>query len=174
MTAQEIDQLIYNTALDNGYSNEAAKLITAQARLESADYTSNVFKQNNNMYGMKFVGQSYATKGTLAPYQERSAKCKSNFICVNSDYYAKYQTPADSIKDTIIRLYSKNIQGIIPGQLKAAKTAKEFAELLKQRGYFGITAAAYEKGLTAKLKKIQVKEIETLPGVTVESKKKAV
>jgi uncharacterized FlgJ-related protein len=159
MTAQEIDQLIYNTALDNGFSNEAAKLIAAQARLESADYTSNVFKQNNNMYGMKYVNQSFATKGTLAPLQERSENCKKNFVCVNSDYYAKYQTLSDSAKDTIVRLYSKNMKGVTPAQLKAVKTSKEFAELLKQRGYFGITAAAYEKVLASKLKKIQVKEI---------------
>lgn len=172
MTAQEIDQLIYNTALNNGFSNESAKLITAQARLESNDYTSNVFKNNNNMYGMKFVGQSFATKGTLAPFQERSANCQKNLKCVNSDHYAKYTTPADSAKDTIIRLYSKNINGVTPVQLKAAKTSAELATLLKKRGYFGITAAAYAKGLDAKLKKIQVKEIETLPGVTVESKKK--
>lgn len=174
MTAQEIDQQIYVIATAMGFNKQSAALIIAQARLESADYTSNVFKNNLNAFGMKFVGQTYATKGTPAPESERSAQCNNTGVCKNSDFYAKYQTPTDSVRDVITRLYSKNIKGVTPDQLKNANTPEKFAELLKQRGYFGVTAKQYATGLKSKLKKINLQNIETLPAVTVESKKKVI
>jgi hypothetical protein len=72
----DIDKSIYNTAIEEGFSPTSAMLIVAQARLESGHYSSDVFKANNNMYGMKFIGQPLATKGTLAPFKERSKICK--------------------------------------------------------------------------------------------------
>lgn len=172
MTAQQIDQEIYNAATAAGFMDQAARFIVAQARLESADYTSNVFKNNNNMYGMKYVAQALATRGTLAPLSERSASCKAGGACKNSDHYAKYATPADSAKDVINRLYQKTLRGIMPAQLKTASTPDVFADLLKKRGYYGVTVEQYAKGLKAKLKKINIVPIQTLPGVTVETPKK--
>ena len=69
------DQLIYNTAIKAGFKPTAAKLIVAQARLESADYTSPVFRNNNATSGMKYIGQPLARRGTLAPYKESSDGC---------------------------------------------------------------------------------------------------
>ena len=76
-----LDQQIYDTAIKNGFNPMAAKLIVAQARFESADYTSNVFKQNNNTSGFKFIGQPNAVRGSLAPANERTC----NGGC-NGDY----------------------------------------------------------------------------------------
>jgi uncharacterized FlgJ-related protein len=81
----DIDQSIYNTAIEEGFSPTSAKLIVAQARLESSHYSSTVFKANNNMFGMKYVGQPLATKGTLAPSKELSKSCRENGNCANSD-----------------------------------------------------------------------------------------
>ena len=83
MTPAQIDQQIYLMALANGYTDLSARLIVAQARLESADYTSNVYKNNLNAYGMKFVGQALATRGTLAPKSERTKDCIEKNICTN-------------------------------------------------------------------------------------------
>jgi uncharacterized FlgJ-related protein len=58
------DQLIYETAIRAGFTPTAAKLVVAQARFESADYTSSVFKNNNNTSGMKFIGQPLANERT--------------------------------------------------------------------------------------------------------------
>jgi len=172
MTPEQIDQQIYLTATANGFTDISARLIVAQARLESSDYTSNVFKNNANMYGMKFIGQALATRGTIAPINERSAKCRNTGDCANSDYYAKYTSPQDSASDVIVRLYSKTIKGVTSEQLKNAKTPIEFATLLKQRGYFGVTASQYATGLKSKLKKISVQTIENLPVVTITAEKK--
>ena len=138
-----IDQQIYNTALEQGFNPIAAKLIVAQARFESADYTSNVFKKNNNTSGVKFIGQKNATQGTLSP---------------EGNYYAKYNTIQDSLNDKIVRLYNIRMRGVTPEQLKNAKDAAEFARLLKQRGYYGSSEAEYAAGLKSKLLRINVVE----------------
>jgi LPXTG-motif cell wall-anchored protein len=163
MTSQEIDQLIYNTAIQQGFSPVAAKLIVAQARFESADYQSAVFRANNNTSGMKYIGQPLASRGTPAPANERTC----NLTC-NSDFYAKFGSVQDSATDKIVRLYSKTMGGVTPEQLKNVKDADEFARLLKKRRYYGPSAygtagaekeiSQYARGMRAKLLKINVLE----------------
>jgi hypothetical protein len=165
------DTIIYETAKKNGFTPTAAKFVVAQARLESADYTSNVFINNFNTSGMKYIGQPLASKGTIAPYNERSSSCKSGGVCINSDYYAKFKSVEDSAKDKIERLYNKTMYGVTPNQLKNASTPEEFASLLKQRRYFGFSAYntdagkeesyRYAKGLNAKLLRIKIQEVYT-------------
>jgi len=132
-----IDQEIYNSAISEGFSPTSAKLIVAQARLESSHYSSPVFEENNNMFGMKFVGQPLATRGSLAPMNERSSSCRSGGVCNDSDHYAKYKSPSDSAKDVIQRLYKKTRKGIGFNELKDVKDANEYANKLKTRDYFG-------------------------------------
>jgi hypothetical protein len=163
-----LDQEIYNLAIEEGFSPIASKIIVAQARLESANYGSNVFNNNNNMYGMKFVGQPLATRGTLAPMNERSSSCQNGGTCVDRDYYAKYNTPTDSAKDVIQRLYKKTRKGIGFNELKDVKDAQDFANKLKTRNYFGFheittpegqaEANKYALGLNARLLLVNVLE----------------
>jgi uncharacterized FlgJ-related protein len=141
-----LDQQIYDTAIKNGFNPIAAKLIVAQARFESADYTSNVFKQNNNTSGIKFIGQPNAVQGTLSP---------------EGNYYAKFNTIQDALNDKIARLYNITMRGVTPQQLKDSTDAIDFANKLKQRGYFGSTASDYANGLKAKLLRINVLEFVT-------------
>ena len=162
------DQIIYDTAIKQGFTPTAAKLVVAQARFESADYTSNVFKLNNNTSGMKYIGQPLATRGSLAPLNERSATCRAGGVCVNSDHYAKFTSVQDSANDKIVRLYSKTMGGVTPEQLKNVKDADEFALLLKRRSYYGFKKTPetwgsevrnYANGLKAKLLKINIIEV---------------
>lgn len=172
------DQLIYNTAIKAGFTPTAAKLVVAQARLESADYTSPVFRNNNATSGMKYIGQPLARRGTLAPYKERSDGCKAvtqNQVggfgpspCQNSDHYAAYNSVADSASDKINRLYNINKGGVTPEQIRNAKDADEFAMLLKKRSYYGFGKYGtdvgtreqneYAAGLRAKLLRVEVIE----------------
>jgi uncharacterized FlgJ-related protein len=141
-----LDQQIYDTAIKNGFNPKAAKLIVAQARFESADYTSNVFKQNNNTSGIKFIGQPNAVQGSLSP---------------EGNYYAKFNTIQDAINDKIARIYNLTMKGVTPQQLKDSTDAIDFANKLKQRGYFGSAASDYANGLKAKLLRINVLEFVT-------------
>lgn len=162
------DQLIYETAIKAGFTPTAAKLVVAQARFESADYTSFVFRNNNNTSGMKYIGQPLATRGTLAPMNERSSSCRAGGECKNSDHYAKFASVADSAADKINRLYSKTMGGVTPEQLKNAKDADDFAALLKKRSYYGFgkhgtevgnkEQKQYAGGLRAKLLRLEVVE----------------
>jgi uncharacterized FlgJ-related protein len=152
------DQIIYNVAIQNGFTPIAAKLVVAQARFESADYTSNVFKNNLNTSGMKYAGQPLATKGTLAPYSERTSACQASGICINGDYYAKFRSVEDSARDKIERNFAKTMGGVTPDQLKNVKTPEEFANLLKRRSYYGSSESGYASGLKAKLLRLNVIE----------------
>lgn len=149
------DQQIYDAAIGEGFSSSAAKLIVAQARLESKDYGSNVFNNNFNMFGMKYVGQPLASRGTAAPSSEQTC----NLNC-NSDYYAKYANPSDSAKDLVGRLYKKTRNGIGFNELKDVSDPYDFANKLKARNYYGtnVTAQQYGNSLKAKLLKVQVLE----------------
>lgn len=159
MTTYEIDQSIYNSAIKEGFTPTSAKFIVAQARLESGHYNSDVFKNNKNSFGMKYVEQPLATKGSIAPYSERSNSCKINSVCSNGDYYARYSTVEDSIKDVIERNYNKTRSGVTPEQLKNAKTPEEFASLLKKRGYYGATESSYASNIKSILNRVKVSEI---------------
>jgi hypothetical protein len=50
------------------------------------------------------------------------------------------------------------MRGVTPEQLKNAKSADEFASLLKKRGYYGAPESQYANGLRAKLLRVQVVE----------------
>lgn len=170
------DQIIYDVAIKNGFTPTAAKLVVAQARFESSDYKSSVFQNNYNTSGMKFIRQPLATRGTLAPYKERSDACKrvtegqvggqGAYPCGDIDHYAKFKSVEDSAKDKVGRLYQKTIKGVTPDQLKNVTDAEQFADLLKKRGYYGFAAYGtpeaakeiknYANGLKAKLLKFEV------------------
>lgn len=137
-----IDQKIYATAIANGLNPTIAAIVIAQARYETEDYTSNVFKQNNNLFGYKYVGQSLAVQGTPVPGSEQSTGPK---------YYAKYSTVEDSVKE-LVEWIRRRVDG------------KQFAmqELTTPEGYaagfgrlpyryFGVSVSQYAAGLRAKL-----------------------
>jgi len=148
------DEIIYNIALKNGFNPTQALFIIGQSRHESADYTSNVYIQNNNGFGMKYVAQPLATRGTLAPTRERIRP-----ITANINYYSKYRSFEDSVKDAIERLFNITINGVTPAMLRSARTSLEYAEMQKKRGYFGGTALRYSKGIDAGIKKVDLKNI---------------
>lgn len=162
------DQIIYDVAIKGGFSPLLAKFIVGQARFESDNYTSKVFKANTNTSGMKFIGQPLATRGTLAPTKERSAVCRSGGTCRNSDHYAKFASVKDSATDVVFRLYGLTMRGVTPQQLKDAKTPEEFARLLKKRGYYGPSAYGtpaaekeikeYAGGIKARMLRAQIVE----------------
>lgn len=175
----EYDRIIYDVAVRDGFTPTAARLVVAQARLESADYSSGVFRTNTNTSGMKYIGQPLATRGTLAPKKERSDACKrvtesqvggyGPAPCLNRDHYAKFASVRDSIRDVVERLYRITKNGVTPEQLRNSKTPEQFADLLKRRNYYGDgdygTPAAdreranYSAGLKAKLLRIQIVEV---------------
>lgn len=144
------DQVVYNIARQEGFTDIVAKLMAAQARLETSssgvDYNTTVFLCNNNMYGMKYVGQPLASQGTLAPQSEISSSCtpvgsgcerKGQGNCDQNDYYARYNSPEDSARDAIQRLFKSTVRGITPQEINQATDSTSYATVLKKRDYYG-------------------------------------
>jgi len=148
------DQLIYEAALKGGFTPTSAKLVVAQARHETGDYKSNVLNKNNNLFGMKFVGQALATRGTSAPKSEWGCGGKCN-----SDFYSKYANVSDSVQDLINRNLKFTRNGVTFEQLKNATDSTTYANLLKKRGYYGATATIYDSGLKRALNKLNIVEM---------------
>lgn len=142
----DLDQLIYDAAIKGGFTPNSAKLVVAQARHETANYTSNLFKRSNNLFGMKFVNQPLAIS--------------ENKKSPEGDYYAHYRSPKDSVDDAIGRLFNITMRGVTPSQLKNAKTPEEYSKLQKQRGYFGDKVEIYIAGIKNALPKLSVKVSE--------------
>ena len=142
-----IDTIIFNKAKQRGLPDLVAKNLVAQARYESNDYKSNVFKQNNNLFGYKYVGQANATAGTPAP---RSEWTNSNV----TQYYAKYKSVEDSANEVINWLYRRENEGKF--KVSDLITADKYAAALKSGGYYGQTAYEYAQGLLAKYKNILI------------------
>ncbi|MCC6288105.1 MAG: glucosaminidase domain-containing protein [Chitinophagaceae bacterium] len=129
---------VYNTAINNEVSADVALLIVSQARHESANFSSNVFKQNNNAFGYKYVGQSGASQGTAAPSSE-------------GGYYAKYDSLEDSALE-VVNWWKRRIrQGVINDWSDIA-TPDSYALALKKAGYYGDSLANYTAALKTWLK----------------------
>lgn len=60
-----------------GLSEELSKYATAQAAFETAGFTSRIFKENNNAFGMKWAGQAIpiGEKNEYANYDSVEASC---------------------------------------------------------------------------------------------------
>jgi len=139
------DQLIYDIAIQNGFTPTSAKFVVGQARHETANYTSNVFKRTNNLFGMKFVNQPLAiTDNKKSP---------------EGDYYARYRSPKDSVDDAVGRLFNITMKGVTPTQLKNAKTPEEYSNLQKKRGYYGDNVIIYIKGIKNALAKMSIMDV---------------
>lgn len=129
-----MEQRIKAQAIADGMSATLADLILAQAKHETGNFTSAVFKANNNLFGYKFVGQKIATRGTPAPANEGS-----------NMFYAKYKTIEDSVKELTSWLKRRQAEG--KGNLNTITNAKQYATFLQSGSYFTDGISNYIKGL---------------------------
>lgn len=136
---------VYDTAISEGASPLFAKTIVAQTMHESANFSSNVYKKNNNPMGMKMPSVRKSPyilgPGTKPPGNEGATP------------YAKYASLKDAIRD-LFNFYRYNKYNF---DFSKDITVNDFSERLRQKSYFGNTLAAkqiYIAGLTNNLKKL--------------------
>jgi hypothetical protein len=91
--------------------------LEAQAKLETANYTSNVYKKLNNLFGMKMP-------------KERPTTATASNIIAEGRPYAKYENNDSSIKDMILYLDYVGFPHSVPN-------AEAFVRELFKRSYFG-------------------------------------
>lgn len=99
--------------------------IIAQAKVESADFSSNVYQVDNNMFGMKVNSRPLETPGLMSPEGNR---------------YAHYARDFDSIRDFVAWLAQTGFPTQVSG-------VEEYATKMKQRGYYGPSAFEYQQNL---------------------------
>ena len=125
IATQELETLnsdylaIYNLLLVYGFNPTLAKYITAQAGYETANFSSPLYKQANNAFGMKWH-QSTHVKGILNGY---------------ATYYSLEQCVAD-YKDYWEYNHYQNIQSV-----------ENFVASLKNKNYFEAPQTAYYNGV---------------------------
>lgn len=127
------EQRIYSKALALGMPQFIGTCIVLQSAHETAGFTSNVFKSCNNLNGYKWVGQ----KTALGP-------------CLKSpenDFYAKYATIEDSVNEIVQWIKRRQKEGKFPADLNNITSLDQYAQLLKNSGWYGDTVANYTKGL---------------------------
>jgi hypothetical protein len=141
------DQIIYDNAIANGYNPAACQIIAAHARYITDDYKSETFKANNNLFGLRYVKQPLATRGTQVEGEGHAS------------YYAKYETPADSVRDLVWRLFSHDINSVTRAALQEVRTVDDYADVLKLRMFYEGSNTKYADSLRAKLFYVRVTEI---------------
>ncbi len=126
---------VQSVAASDGMPPVLAKLIAAQAAHETGWFSSNAFKQNNNLFGYKYV---------------RGAKWQlgAGRTSTEGDPYAKYATIDDSIHELTAWIKRRQRDDLFPADLTTIETPTEYANLLKACGYYGAPVQEYVSGLT--------------------------
>lgn len=127
-SASTVDSLINAKLVAKGVPAFTRKLLIAQARFESGNYTNTLAKKHNNLYGMLHPRKRPTTSmGRLGRAEGRIG-------------YAQFRSLEDCIDDQL--LYFEYI-----GVKLNFKNTYEFALALKKNYYYGVSVDAYTKGL---------------------------
>lgn len=137
------EELIYKTAKAEGMPHTLALLIVAQSKLETGNYTSNIFKTGNNAFGYMY---SKASK-----YQTGQGPIADNHYPA-----AKYKNVEDSTRELTSWIKRRQADGQFPKDLTGIKTPLIYATYLKNGAhpYMGASISSYANGMTVWLKKI--------------------
>ncbi len=116
-----IAQDVYYLLIENGFTPKQARFITAQAGHETGNFKSRLFKENNNMFGMK--------NASLRPNKQSGVK----------NGYGYYTNLENNIKDFALYydyfLYKREYESI-----------ESYIKALKEKGYFTAPIAEYTNG----------------------------
>jgi uncharacterized FlgJ-related protein len=118
----DIWQTVYLLLLKNGFHYQQAKMILAQAAHETGNFTSPIFKENNNLFGMKFP----TIRQTKAIGENKG--------------HAVYKSIEKSVED--FALYYKSLK-----YLSSYSTINSYIDALKNKNYFEASAEEYKRGL---------------------------
>jgi len=116
---------IYRLLLSEGISDEYAKYMTAQSAHETANFTSVLYQDYFNAFGMTYVGQSEAKTGVILPG--------------GKVIYASYKDWSYSVKD-YKRLWKS--YGLV-----LFANVEQFVRLLKQKDYFTAPEKEYREAV---------------------------
>lgn len=114
---------LYLLLIEAGFNFQTAKYITAQAAHETDNFQSDIFKKNNNCFGMKLA----RVRKTTATGERKGHATYSNINDCIEDYKIYYQ----------VRKFTTIHSGLVA-----------FVEALKKAAYFEAPYETYLKGCT--------------------------
>lgn len=141
MTTRDKQLRIKEIAVLDGMPDKLSDLIAAQAAHETGYFSSNAFKQNNNLFGYKYVPG--------AKWQSGAGRKSTE-----GDPYAQYDSIDDSVHELTAWIVRRQKQGKFPADLSTIDTPQEYAKLLKACGYYGAPESEYLNGLVHGLKSL--------------------
>lgn len=137
--------IVLKAAREMGVSDFHAMIIYSQGQQESG-YSSPVFVKNNNAFGMKYPAKRkspfIAGKGTAALANE-------SFPGDPNNYYARFNSLADSVKDLIHR---QDYFGI---KWEEIKSAEDYINFCKRTKYFQGSLSIYKSNVASLLKQFK-------------------
>ena len=139
-----MDSYIYNILTNNGFSHLAAINIVAQARHETGNYTSELFKKYNNLFGYGFSGSKW-----------QASKSKPVNKAGEPVNWAIYKTPKDSVMEIVDYWNRRKKEGTIKSLSQLENTAN-FATYLKNKGYYSASYTSYLNALKNNLPKVDI------------------
>jgi hypothetical protein len=102
--------------------------MVAQAKLETGNFRSRVFRENKNYFGMKM------------PKVRPTKAIGDGLLSPEGNYYANFRSEADSIADLLLWFdYTKFPTSVTD--------SSQYVSELKRRGYFGSSETAYLKNI---------------------------
>jgi len=117
----DIYKKVYSYLIENGVPVRMSQILVAQAAHETSNFTSRIFIENHNLFGMK-----------LAKIRKTAA--------IGQRYgHAIFRNIEDSILDIIIYLTFSDIP-------KNFTDSDSYVEAIKDKGYFTASLREYQKG----------------------------
>jgi uncharacterized FlgJ-related protein len=149
MTPQQTDaasriyqQCIAGSDKNPGLPEALCKLIVGQSGNETAGWTSNFFIHNNNCFGYECSSASDYQNGCSAGNAD------------NGVQVGNYDTIEDSTKEIIDWIYRRVADGKFPSDLGSITSADQYAQLLKNAGYYGAPESSYAANIKAWVSRI--------------------
>lgn len=143
------EELIFNTARADGMPQILATIIVAQAKHETGNFTHRFFTTGKNAFGYSYVSGAKWQLPTPGPKAD------------NGVAIAQYATIENSVHELTDWIKRRQKEGAFPADLSTISTAAQYAQLLKNKGYFGASLSSYTAALENWLKKMG--EIATEP-----------
>lgn len=127
-------QIIFDTVRGDGIPEPLSLLIVAQAKHETNNFQSNVFRTCLNAFGYKAVFGAPSCTGSP-----------------EGNNYEKYSSVVDSAHEISAWLFRRVRDGSFP-PLNTISTPEHYSRLLKNSGYYGAPVSEYTAGLIRWLK----------------------
>jgi len=134
----DVGQTIYNVLRGSGIPDPLSSLVVAQAKHETNNFQSNVFKTCNNAFGYKAVYNALS--------------CTQSPEGNNYEFYPG--GVVESANEIVRYLFRRVNDGSFP-PLSQITTPEQYAALLKSAGYYGAPVSEYSAGLIRWFKQYQ-------------------